>query len=415
MNEAVIQPAPTEMKRPLLLQKDFLIIFAITLSSRLGFSLFLFTQSWFVINELHQKAGLGMIFIASSVPAILLMTLGGVLADRFNRKTIVLLSTLAEALTIGSVFLLLFNGWNHLSLFIVSALLFGIIDSFHVPARNALLPSVVQEDDLMRANSLISIISQVTGIFGAFLAGVFIKYLDYSTIFLLASLIMIFFSACIPFLSLKKEKVEKEDQEPLLQSFKNGLSYIRKNTFLSTLISVSFVINVFITGPMALGIPLIASKLFKQNSLAFSTMEAVLVVGILAGSAAVGMLNFKKNRGLIAMWALFALGLTYLGLGVSRSLVMCLIFLFLLGFALSFSNAPIFAIVQSKVENAMLGRVMSVMMLAGSALQPVSYGLTSLLLGTGIDIQTVIVLGAVPLTCVILWIFLKVPVLRQTN
>ncbi|MGE7216540.1 MFS transporter [Priestia koreensis] len=415
MNEAVIQPAPTEMKRPLLLQKDFLIIFAITLSSRLGFSLFLFTQSWFVINELHQKAGLGMIFIASSVPAILLMTLGGVLADRFNRKTIVLLSTLAEALTIGSVFLLLFNGWNHLSLFIVSALLFGIIDSFHVPARNALLPSVVQEDDLMRANSLISIISQVTGIFGAFLAGVFIKYLDYSTIFLLASLIMIFFSACIPFLSLKKEKVEKEDQEPLLQSFKNGLSYIRKNTFLSTLISVSFVINVFITGPMALGIPLIASKLFKQNSLAFSTMEAVLVVGILAGSAAVGILNFKKNRGLIAMWALFALGLTYLGLGVSRSLVLCLIFLFLLGFALSFSNAPIFAIVQSKVENAMLGRVMSVMMLAGSALQPVSYGLTSLLLGTGIDIQTVIVLGAVPLICVILWVFLKVPVLRQTN
>ncbi|WP_315906192.1 MFS transporter [Priestia koreensis] len=415
MNEAVIQPAPTEMKRPLLLQKDFLIIFAITLSSRLGFSLFLFTQSWFVINELHQKAGLGMIFIASSVPAILLMTLGGVLADRFNRKTIVLLSTLAEALTIGSVFLLLFNGWNHLSLFIVSALLFGIIDSFHVPARNALLPSVVQEDDLMRANSLISIISQVTGIFGAFLAGVFIKYLDYSIIFLLASLIMIFFSACIPFLSLKKEKVEKEDQEPLLQSFKNGLSYIRKNTFLSTLISVSFVINVFITGPMALGIPLIASKLFKQNSLAFSTMEAVLVVGILAGSAAVGILNFKKNRGLIAMWALFALGLTYLGLGVSRSLVLCLIFLFLLGFALSFSNAPIFAIVQSKVENAMLGRVMSVMMLAGSALQPVSYGLTSLLLGTGIDIQTVIVLGAVPLICVILWVFLKVPVLRQTN
>ncbi|UNL86310.1 MFS transporter [Priestia koreensis] len=415
MNEAVIQPAPTEMKRLLLLQKDFLIIFAITLSSRLGFSLFLFTQSWFVINELHQKAGLGMIFIASSVPAILLMTLGGVLADRFNRKTIVLLSTLAEALTIGSVFLLLFNGWNHLSLFIVSALLFGIIDSFHVPARNALLPSVVQEDDLMRANSLISIISQVTGIFGAFLAGVFIKYLDYSTIFLLASLIMIFFSACIPFLSLKKEKVEKEDQEPLLQSFKNGLSYIRKNTFLSTLISVSFVINVFITGPMALGIPLIASKLFKQNSLAFSTMEAVLVVGILAGSAAVGILNFKKNRGLIAMWALFALGLTYLGLGVSRSLVLCLIFLFLLGFALSFSNAPIFAIVQSKVENAMLGRVMSVMMLAGSALQPVSYGLTSLLLGTGIDIQTVIVLGAVPLICVILWVFLKVPVLRQTN
>lgn len=415
MSEAVIQPAPTEMKRPLLLQKDFLIIFAITLSSRLGFSLFLFTQSWFVINELHQKAGLGMIFIASSVPAILLMTLGGVLADRFNRKTIVLLSTLAEALTIGSVFLLLFNGWNHLSLFIVSALLFGIIDSFHVPARNALLPSVVQEDDLMRANSLISIISQVTGIFGAFLAGVFIKYLDYSTIFLLASLIMIFFSACIPFLSLKKEKVEKEDQEPLLQSFKNGLSYIRKNTFLSTLISVSFVINVFITGPMALGIPLIASKLFKQNSLAFSTMEAVLVVGILAGSAAVGILNFKKNRGLIAMWALFALGLTYLGLGVSRSLVLCLIFLFLLGFALSFSNAPIFAIVQSKVENAMLGRVMSVMMLAGSALQPVSYGLTSLLLGTGIDIQTVIVLGAVPLICVILWVFLKVPVLRQTN
>ncbi|MEW4284682.1 MFS transporter [Priestia koreensis] len=415
MNEAVIQPAPIEMKRPLLLQKDFLIIFAITLSSRLGFSLFLFTQSWFVINELHQKAGLGMIFIASSVPAILLMTLGGVLADRFNRKTIVLLSTLAEALTIGSVFLLLFNGWNHLSLFIVSALLFGIIDSFHVPARNALLPSIVQEDDLMRANSLISIISQVTGIFGAFLAGVFIKYLDYSTIFLLASLIMIFFSACIPFLSLKKEKVEKEDQEPLLQSFKNGLSYIKKNTFLSTLISVSFVINVFITGPMALGIPLIASKLFKQNSLAFSTMEAVLVVGILAGSAAVGILNFKKNRGLIAMWALLALGLTYLGLGVSRSLVLCLIFLFLLGFALSFSNAPIFAIVQSKVENAMLGRVMSVMMLAGSALQPVSYGLTSLLLGTGIDIQTVIVLGAVPLICVILWVFLKVPVLRQTN
>ncbi|KOO50892.1 MFS transporter [Priestia koreensis] len=415
MNEAVIQPAPIEMKRPLLLQKDFLIIFAITLSSRLGFSLFLFTQSWFVINELLQKAGLGMIFIASSVPAILLMTLGGVLADRFNRKTIVLLSTLAEALTIGSVFLLLFNGWNHLSLFIVSALLFGIIDSFHVPARNALLPSIVQEDDLMRANSLISIISQVTGIFGAFLAGVFIKYLDYSTIFLLASLIMIFFSACIPFLSLKKEKVEKEDQEPLLQSFKNGLSYIKKNTFLSTLISVSFVINVFITGPMALGIPLIASKLFKQNSLAFSTMEAVLVVGILAGSAAVGILNFKKNRGLIAMWALLALGLTYLGLGVSRSLVLCLIFLFLLGFALSFSNAPIFAIVQSKVENAMLGRVMSVMMLAGSALQPVSYGLTSLLLGTGIDIQTVIVLGAVPLICVILWVFLKVPVLRQTN
>ncbi len=139
----------------LLKNSKFLYLWIASIFSSITLSLYIVAEEWYVVKALGMSESLGWVMVATTVPRILFMSIGGVIADRFSRSTILFLSDFSRALLVaGMVLLLLFDGLSFWILTIF-ALLFGTLDAFFWPARDALLPSIVEKEQLTRANSLL--------------------------------------------------------------------------------------------------------------------------------------------------------------------------------------------------------------------------------------------------------------------
>ncbi|WP_267879694.1 MFS transporter [Caldalkalibacillus mannanilyticus] len=118
-------------------QKHFLFLWIAGLFSSLSVSFFMFSQSWYVVEVLKLEASLGLIFIAASVPRLLFMALGGVIADRMSRSLIMFISDMTRALLIVGLVVLLVLDMISLWTFVGFALVFGVLDAFFWPASGA--------------------------------------------------------------------------------------------------------------------------------------------------------------------------------------------------------------------------------------------------------------------------------------
>ncbi|MRX73555.1 MFS transporter [Bacillus lacus] len=356
LNSAPKTEEPTVAK-PLAKNISFLILIFTSFISSGSLSMFLFTQSWFVISELHFSAGLGFIFIASSIPRILLMLVGGVLADRIKKTSLILFSMLTEVLLVGTVLVCLLAGIHSIWIFVLAALFFGISDAIQIPARTSLLPALVHPSQLTRANSSYSLISQISMIAGAFSAGLLLKHVSYSFTLSIIGLSLLAASLLIPLISLPGRYAASEDSRAdFWESLKEGFSYIRKSAFLKALLMFAIFINFFLTGPVTIGIPIIANKLFSGSAMAFSYLEGAFIIGMLAGSFIMGVWNLQKARGRFVTFCIGMQGIFYLFFSFSKTLFLLLFFISLMGLMISFVNTPLQALVQHKVDSNMLGR-----------------------------------------------------------
>jgi hypothetical protein len=151
------------------------------------------------------------------------------------------------------------------------------------------------------------------------------------------------------------------------------------------------------------------------DTLQFSFLEGALAGGMLMGVILVGIINIQKKRGRFAMTGIGIMGIFYLLLSQVNIFWQGIVVLFFIGLSLAASNIPIMSVIQSLVEKEMIGRLMSLISTCSMGLIPVSYALTSLLLSIGFSISMIMLMGAVPLLLLVLYVFMKVPVLLSID
>ncbi|MDR7071233.1 MFS family permease [Fictibacillus barbaricus] len=226
--------------------------------------------------------------------------------------------------------------------------------------------------------------------------------------------VMLFISAILAFL-LNTPATESTGQKKpgMWQSIKEGFDIVKQSSFLKALFISTVFLNVFVTGPLMMGLPIFVKSVLNGSALDFSYVEGSMAVGMLLSSIIIGIFNTKKRRGLMVTLSLLSMNLFFLWFSQSTSLHVCMIAIFFIGITFPATNIPIISAVQSAVDKKMLGRLMGLLTMASMGLAPLSLAPTSMLISYGLTIDKIMAGGAISLIVVNLLIMWKLPALRK--
>lgn len=358
-------------------------IFAVT-----GFSMFLTTTSWYIIRTLDMPGMLGLVLIVVTVPRLLMMIYGGVLADNYKKSTIMFGTNVMQALLLALITIFIFTDIMMLGWFLVLAGLFGMLDAFFGPASTSLIPKIVERQQLQKANAYFQGVDQIAFLFGPMLAGLIMEFGSVTMSFLVGCILVVL-SAVFVFPPLIKEgPVENTVKQTPLQNFAEGFNYVRKSNFLIIGIIVLVTLNFFVFGTLHIAVPFL-TDLYGGTPINLSIMEMSLSLGMLIGTVFLGG-YYIKRKGRTAIYGLLITVLIYIVFSFVESLTILPVLLFLIGFAMAFVFIPFFTATQEITENRMMGRVMSLIFLAMNGFDPIAYAIVGIMTSAGISIQLVL-------------------------
>ncbi|MGG0153748.1 MFS transporter [Bacillus mycoides] len=398
--------------KPLLKNTNFLFLWAATLFSSFALAFFTFSQTWYIAKTLNLEASLGIVFVALSVPRLIFMIIGGALADKFPKKNIMFYSNIIRAILVATILTWFIVGDVTLYTFALFALFFGLADAFFWSADGSILPELVEKSRLTQANSLTQMTNQASVILGPVLGGILIKFTNYETIFSITILLLIIAAILVQKIQFTVPE-KNETDKGMFTSIKEGISYVKESPFLSTFLICSAFLNLFLIGPMQVGFPLFVKNVLHGDSLQFSYLEASVGGGMAIGAVIVGLKNINRRRGLFCIIMMLLSGVFFLAINFSTVLWQALLAGMFYGVTIAMAIVPLMAMIQSTVKEEMMGRVMSLLMLSSMGFIPLSYAFTSLALGIGIPIVTVMKSGAIAVIVFVLFVAIRVPVVRK--
>ncbi|PFU38961.1 MFS transporter [Bacillus cereus] len=398
--------------KPLLKNTNFLFLWAATLFSSFALAFFTFSQTWYIAKTLNLEASLGIVFVALSVPRLIFMIIGGALADKFPKKNIMFYSNIIRAILVATILTWFIVGDVTLYTFALFALFFGLADAFFWSADGSILPELVEKSRLTQANSLTQMTNQASVILGPVLGGILIKFTNYETIFSITILLLIVAAILVQKIQFTVPE-KNETDKGMFTSIKEGISYVKESPFLSTFLLCSAFLNLFLIGPMQVGFPLFVKNVLHGDSLQFSYLEAAVGGGMAIGAVIVGLKNINRRRGLFCIIMMLLSGVFFLSINFSTVLWQALLAGMFYGITIAMAIVPLMAMIQSTVKEEMMGRVMSLLMLSSMGFIPLSYAFTSIALWAGIPIVTIMKSGAIAVIVFVLFVAIRVPVVRK--
>jgi len=407
-----VQPKYTSMS--LFKNRAFLFLWLSSTSSFLALSTYLFAEQWYVIRSLGQESALGIVMMVTLIPRVLLMTVGGVWADRFKRSKIMLVSSFTRFLLVFVMITLLHLHLLNLWSLLFFALLFGILDAFFSPANQSLLPLLVPKEMLTRSNSFIQTSNQVAMFAGPMIGGWIITVSSFSVLFLFVACFLLITSAftlCIK----EKNSSPSSKQASTRQELLEGFQYVWNMPFLKSILFILMTINVLFFGPLLMGIPLLASEVLHGKAVEVSFLQSSYQGGMLGGALLIGLLNIRKNRGLSILILISFLGIFLSLLGQMYVLWQGILLLVMMGFMSSMINVPLVSIIQENSETDKLGRVMSFVNASSNGLVPLSYAFVSICLTFGTSISNILLCCGLLITILSILFITKYKIVRDTN
>ncbi|GIN13218.1 MFS transporter [Shouchella clausii] len=366
----------------------FILLFLGSFLALIGFSMFFMTTTWFVISDLGSSSSLGIILIAITVPRILMMAFGGVLADKFKKTTIMFSTSFIQGVLLVIVFLL--NNANQLTFeyLIILGFFFGTLDAFSGPAGTSLIPKMVEKNQIKQANAVIQGLGQIGFIIGPVISGSVMEFGGVTTGYLVSAIIVLLsaFFMFPPF--LKEGPVDNTVKQTPFKDFIEGFSYVKASKFLLTGILILITLNFFAFGAISIAIPILVET-YGGSPINLSYIEAALGVGMLVSTAIIGIVKVRR-RGLTSIAGLIATLLVAIAFSQSPNLYILTALAFLIGFTMTFVSIPFFTSAQEDTDPRIMGRVMSIVFLAMNGFDPLAYASVTFLVSRGIDVQHVI-------------------------
>ncbi len=358
-----------------------------TTVSLLGDQFYLVAMPWLVLQLTGSGLALGTVLMTTAVPRAVLMLAGGAVIDRLSARRVLMASALVRMLLVGAVAALTWMGVVRLWHVLVLTFVFGVADAFSLPASQAVIPTLVEAPQLRPVNALMQGSMVMTQMVGPAPAGLIVRIWGLGAALVVDA---VSFLAVIVAL-LKIPEPARQSAAPaaaaapgaaprrgMAHSIGEGLRAVRQDTPLMTLMGISAVLNLSIYGPIIVGIAAVAKFRFGSAA-AFGTCLSFLSAGMLAGIVLGGRVKRPRHRGVQFAVVGALAGLELIGIGLVMKLAPVAALLALMGFGVGFVNVQFSAWVQTRVEHAMMGRVMSVMMFAGFGMVPVSYALAGAL------------------------------------
>ncbi len=347
--------------------RDFSLLWAGSFTSSCGTWMQTVAQSWLLLTISGNPQYLAWAEGLQQAPFLVFSLVGGVLADRMDRRRILLLSQVVQ---LSSAFLLAYLVYAHrIEVWIILVLSFvvGVAMSFGGPAYQALVPTLVDREDLPNAVALNSIQFNLARVIGPVLAGAAFATLGAAACFGLNG--VSFFAVIVALSFLRRGAPTGLASGSVLDNLKAGLAAAHSDRALRGLIALSFV-GSFCAFPLLTFLPVFAKSVFRGDVKVFATFLAVFGLGAVCGAIVAAWFSHVKRRGAFAVAMQMAFGALMIGFSLSRTKWISYPLLFLAGAALMIVFAMFMTLVQTNVDDAMRGRVVSVYSLAFRGAMP---------------------------------------------
>jgi MFS family permease len=355
-------------------------------------------QNWMVWSLTGSAFYLGFDAFLQQLPIMLFTLIGGVLADRRDRRRTLLTSQyiqMATASTLGLlVFLDVVQIWQILALSFCT----GLAQAFGGPAYQSLIPSLVDKKDLPNAVALNSIQFNIARVLGPLVFGATIAICASWGLSDPQAMAVCFIVNALSFLvviyalmSLRVKHIPSIGSTRMLHELKGGLWYVRHHGSLVGLIVLAAT-TTFLGFAVLTFLPLFTKSVFHEGASTYGHMVAFSGAGSVFGALVVAWLGKFPRMGLTALVMQAVYGLLIIAFALSRTLWLSDMLLFLIGAALMVVFSSVTSLIQLIAPNEMRGRVMSIYMVAFRGGMPLG-SLASGYLATFIDPAIVIALN----------------------
>lgn len=337
--------------------RDFRLLWFGACTSSIGSWMQKLAQAWLVLQISNSPFLLGLDAFLGELPIVLFALVGGVVADRRDRRGLLLASQVVQMSSALLLALLAGLGvvrvWHILCLSFVA----GLGQAFGAPAYQALLPSLVKVEDLSNAIAMNSIQFNLARVIGPVLGGLALTGFGASLCFALNG--ASFLAVIVALLSLHVVFVPSHTGQSVMDSMKQGLRFVRRHPVLPSLVGLAFA-TTMLGVPLIVFLPVFAKNVFGRGAGAYTLLLAVYGAGAIAGALVVAALGNTHAKGRSALMFLAGLGLATCAFATCRLLPASCVFLFLAGACLVGVLSLVSSLVQQLVGDAMRGRVMSV-------------------------------------------------------
>jgi len=337
--------------------RDFRLMWIGACMSSIGTWMQIVAQGWLIYRLSHSAFLLALDQFLGGIPIFLFSLIGGVVADRAERRKILLGSQYVQMACATILTVLIVAGrihvWHMLALSFVS----GLAQAFGGPAYSALIPSLVDREDMPNAIALNSIQFNTAVTIGPALAGQALAKLGEQWCFGLNAL-----SFLAPIVSLSiitARYLPEKTNDSIFGSLKQGIKFVRKQGSMEALILLAFCMTA-LSMPMRTYIPVFVKDIFHRGPETFGNLLSVMGIGSIIGSLTVASMGNIPNKGRVALVTLISLGAGITGFSISKALPLSYAMLVIVGASMMMVFATVTSLVQLIATNEMRGRVMSV-------------------------------------------------------
>ena len=337
--------------------RDFRLLWVGAFTSSTGTWMQEIAQNWLVLEITKSPFLLGLDAFLGDIPIFLFSLVGGVIADRMDRRRLLLMSQVVQMISALTLAFLIATHRIQIWHILLSSFVVGTAQSFGGPAYSALVPSLVHKEDLPNAIALNSLQFNLARVIGPVLGGFALKYAGSAWCFGLNSLS--FVAVMISLVSLHINFKPPHTGDSILTGMKQGIGFIRKQGAMETLVLIAFLMTALAI-PMITFLPVFAKNVFHQNEMTYTLFLVASGLGSITGAVTVAWLGNIHNKGRVALSMLMALGACIAGFSISHSVAASCVLLFMAGSVMMCAFAMISSLVQLITPNDMRGRVMSV-------------------------------------------------------
>jgi MFS family permease len=370
---------------------------------------------WHVYLLTHSPLALGMVGLSRVIPIVSLSLMGGVVADRFDRRRVMLATqlTMTAVATLLGV-LTLTRHETLLTLYVLTGMT-SAAGSFDNPARQALVPRLVPREDLPGALAMNLTMFHAGMIGGPAIAGVLIASAGAGTrglawIYLInAASFLAVVASLLTMRASGKIDAESVARESPMRSLRQGLRFVFTTPVMVWTMALDFVAT-FFSGANSL-LPIFADQILGVGAVGFGWLRAAPALGAVAGSIYTSLKPIPKRQGRVFLWAVAAYGLATIVFGLSRSYVLTFVALAATGLADLVSTVVRQIVRQMITPDAMRGRMTSVNMIffmGGPQLGELEAGLVAQAFGAPLSVVT----GGIGCVLSVLWVAWRTPALR---
>lgn len=375
----------------------------------LGSSIVYFVISWWITVETNNPIYLSLASFLFILPQIFIAPVAGVLADRLNRKHIIIFIDATQAFVTFGLFLLFLFRITNIWLVLLVNTIRSVLQAFHIPTFNAIVPSMVPKGKLNRVNGVNLLFSSLIYMVGPILAGILYEIFPIEQIFMID--IITFITALIPllYITIPSVKLGKKEEEQLsfFEEFKIGLRTVKAVPGLLSLILLAMLIN-FIMRPFADLMPYYINNVHNGTVINLAFVVAFQPAASITGSIINTIKKNWKHKTFIIMTGTIGIfiGYSFLIFTPRGFFILLGVGLFIQGIAFNFILTNYMTLLQSSVPSDKVGRIVSLDHSLSYAIMPIGSilgGPLAVLLGITNLYLICIILGIS--IAILVWIF----------